>query len=488
VTSPISIPLGAWEPDGVDFQSSSLMQADNVTPIPGGYGPSLGFNPSTSVLTPPIKGASVISDSAGAAYVYAGSGNQIYVSNNGAAFASVYTSGSTLSAINRWQFARFVGKVIGVHPQNAPVSGDIGSAMTVLGGTPPVANVAGVVGNFLVLGDLVDGIDGVRRNRIRWSGFRNPATWGTNVGTQADFNDMPDEGGVVQGIIGREFGTIFQRYAISRMTYVGSPVVFQFDQVEKKRGALAPGCIIDAGLIAAYIADDGFFLWDGTSSTPIGAQRVNTYFRERLYPGGENYITGYFDPLSSTIGWAYPTDATLALNERLIYSLTENRWTRSTLAGAWFMTGFDVGYTLGQMDQFGPIGDIPFSFDDPKLKGGRSRAVGFNTAGAYGGLNGPTLEAVFLTGEWQAKSGSRAFVNALRPVTDAADVTCAAGVKAQMQSDAVAYTSDASRTIDGKCPIRANGRFMRFKMDIAPMQTWAEASAIEASVAAEGRR
>lgn len=487
MTRPIPLPFGSWEPDRASFDSGVLTQAVNVVPVAGGYGPSYGFQPTESTLAVPIRGAAVLSNDRAGQYIYAGSGQNIYLSINGAAFASVYAS-SGLTLPNRWQFTRFVGKAIAVHPQNVPVGGSLGGAMSVLGGSPPRARVVGVVGNFLVLGDLDDGIDGLRPNRIRWSGFRNPDTWGTSPATQADFNDMPDEGGTVQGIVGREFGTVFQRYSISRMTYVGPPTVFQFDVVEKKRGAIAPGTIIDAGLLAAYIADDGFFLWDGTSSTPIGAQRVNELFRRRLYASTEDQIVGMFDPLDQTVSWAYCTDATGVLKERLTYSLIENRWTLSNLAGRWFMSGFDVGYTLEQLDQFGPLDDLPFSLDDPRLIGGRVRAVGFDENGAYGSLAGDSLPAIIETGDWQSGPGSRAFVNAVRPLVDAQVVTCSVGTRQQAISDPINYTADSAKVLDGKCPMRASGRYLRARTNIAGMQTWSRATGIEVHASAEGLR
>lgn len=486
--TPVPIVFGPWEPDKASFQSDALVDALNVHPVSGGYGPSYGFQATDATLATPILGASVLSNTQASVYIYAGSGDDIYVSTNGGALASVYTSPTPISPALRFQFARFYGSAIAVHPQILPVGGTLGSAMTTLGGSPPYAKVAGVVGDFLVLGDLDDGIDGIRPNRIRWSGFGNPNTWGTSIATQADFNDMPDDGGEVQGVGGREFGTVFQRYSISRMTYVGPPVIFQFDLVEKKRGAIAPGCIVDAGLVAAYIADDGFFLWDGTSSTPIGARRVNEYFRRRLYPGSEPTICATFDPLNSLITWAYQTDDTGILKERLMYSLVEDRWTRSDLQGSWFMSGFDTGYTLEQLDAFGPLDTLPFSLDDPKLLGGRARGVGFNASGAYGALTGDTLPAAMETGDWQSEPGKRSFVTAIRPQIDADNVTCSVGTRQQTLADPVAYTADSGKLLDGNCPMRVAGRFARVRSNVAGSQTWSRATGVEAYVMAEGMR
>lgn len=489
MTQPLPIPFGSWNPDQATFQSDALTDALNVVPVPGGYGPALGFNLiDGATLAPPIVGAVVLSDSSDAAFIYAGSEDDIYVSNNGGAFTSKYHNASALSFLFRWQFARFVGKVIAVQLGAQTVAGDLGQTMTALAGTPPRAKVAGVIGDFLFLGDLDDGIDGRRPNRVRWCGFRNPTVWGTNVGAQSDFNDMPDEGGAVQGIVGREFGTIFQRYSISRASYVGPDTVFRFDVVEKTRGAVSAGSIIDCGLIAAYIADDGFMLWNGTNSNPIGAGAVDEYFRKRLAPGTEDFIVGAFDPLNATVAWAYQTDGSGLLKERLSYSLTQNRWTRSDLPMSWLMNGFDIGYTLESLDQFGPMDQLPFSFDDPKLQGKRFRAVGFDADGNYGPLNGDSLTGRLDTGDYEATPGRRAFINAVRPMVDAPQVTCSIGMRAQTLADPIAYTQDSPRALDGNCPLRANGRFARFRTTIPEKQTWKQATGLEVPVRAEGQR
>jgi hypothetical protein len=264
--------------------------------------------------------------------------------------------------------------------------------------------------------------------------------------------------------------------------------VFQFDVVEKKRGAISPGAIIDCGLVSAYIADDGFFLWDGTSSTPIGSQRVNEYFRKRMFPGTESEIIGMFDPLEQVVSWAYCIDNSGVPKERIHYSLPENRWSQSNLAAAWFMSGYDTSYTLEALDAFGSLDDLPFSLDDPSLLGGRVRAVGFTTDGYYGTITGPTLEAIIETGDWQSAPGKRAFINAVRPLVDADSVTCAIGSRQQSLHDPIFYTPDSPRVLDGRCPLRASGRYNRVRTTIAASQTWSRVTGAEVHAAQEGAR
>jgi hypothetical protein len=80
-------------------------------------------------------------------------------------------------------------------------------------GSPPQAAYISVVGRFLVLSGLLS-----NPYRIQWSGLNATTTWTSGVNS-SDFQDFPD-GGVVRGVAGGEFGTVFQDQAIRRMSYI----------------------------------------------------------------------------------------------------------------------------------------------------------------------------------------------------------------------------------------------------------------------------
>jgi hypothetical protein len=132
--------------------------------------------------------------------------------------------------------------------------------------------------DYLVLGNLDGEIEGHVANRVRWSGILNPDTWGTDVGTGADFEDMHDEGGPVVQITGRSVALVFQRKAITRMQYTGNATVFAFTTLEIGRGAVAAGAVCDIGSLVFYRADDGFFAHDGTQSIPDRHRPVDDWF------------------------------------------------------------------------------------------------------------------------------------------------------------------------------------------------------------------
>jgi hypothetical protein len=66
-------------------------------------------------------------------------------------------------------------------------------------------------------------------NEVVWSGINNPNTWSNTAITQSDNQVVPD-GGEVRGLTGGEFGLVLLERSIQRMSYVGTPFIFQFGQ------------------------------------------------------------------------------------------------------------------------------------------------------------------------------------------------------------------------------------------------------------------
>ena len=96
--------------------------------------------------------------------------------------------------------------------------------------------------------------------------------------TQADFQDLPD-GGNVTGLVGGEYGLIFQETSVRRMTYEGPPIVFRIDKIANDIGASVPGSV--AGLLdmAFFLHKSGFYMVRGGQTiTPIGRGKVDRTF------------------------------------------------------------------------------------------------------------------------------------------------------------------------------------------------------------------
>jgi hypothetical protein len=71
---------------------------------------------------------------------------------------------------------------------------------------------------------------------VQWSGLNAITTW-TSGTAYSDFQDLPD-GGNTRGVVGGEFGVIFQDSSVRRMTFTpGADIIFQIERLARDVGA-----------------------------------------------------------------------------------------------------------------------------------------------------------------------------------------------------------------------------------------------------------
>lgn len=492
----VTVEIGEWLPDLPDLNNPGAIEALNVIPSEGAYVPFKDIVPYAGVTASSrVMGAVQMFDVFGAPHLYVGTVNGVYrrVSST---LVNVYTpTVSPLYDRNYWQFIQFGNSIVGLHGQLAPVVADVGgvSVFSPLAGSPPIARCGARVGDFLVLGNLSGEADpdGPRKpRRIRWSGFNNiEAPWVTDPATQADFNDMPSEGGDVVAITGREYGTVFQERCISRMTYTGLPNVFDIQTVEEERGAISTNSVVDIGAFVFFIAQDGFFMWNGTNTTPISDNKVTRYFFSKLNYAARDLIVGAVDLVNKCIVWAYPTGAGTTLNELLIYSYKENRFSRSNKVVEWIMNGYTLDSSLDDMTGDLEV-DYPISFDSDEYAGRRPYFAGFDATHTFGVFNGAALAATADTAVFTGPQGTRVDVNNTRPLVDvSATVATVQPISAdQLIGGALVYGDITAQEITGECPVMASGRYIRFRIAIPAGAAWKHLRGIEISRKAVGRR
>jgi hypothetical protein len=188
--------------------------------------------------------------------------------------------GSYTGSGDRWSFAAFGDRVIAVNYVDATQSYLAGTDtdFSALAGSPPKAKYIDVAGDFVVLGYVNDGT--ARPFRVQWSAQGDPtASWASSATTQADYQDMNSNYGVVTGISGFEDGFfVYQERAITPFYYEGSPLIF-------RRGATIPdiGCIVPSALVKAggddfFLSQKGFKRRSSNSVIPIGLGRVDASF------------------------------------------------------------------------------------------------------------------------------------------------------------------------------------------------------------------
>lgn len=493
-----TVPMPPWLPDLPAHQNPGLLVCQNVIPkTESSYGPFSDISIYSDALTARCQGAFTARDDAGNITIFAGDSSSLnQLSSSSTTWADVSdTGGYTTSSDDRWNFIQFGNNVIATNFTDDVQTFDISSSTTfgVLSTDAPKAKYVAIWKDFVVLGHIQS-----FPQRVRWSGINDSTSWPT-VGSstaatvQSDQQDLVGDGGWVQGIVGglgQADGVVFQERAIWRVTYVGPPLIFTFDLVEGGRGTPAPGSIVQLGGVVAYLGEDGFYLFDGATSKPIGASRIDKFFYEDLDQTYTARISSAVDPINKVFYWAYPGGGNTSGNPNkiLAYNWAVDRWSIINKDLEFIFRAGTFGFNVDSAGSLGyNVDNSPFGPDSRFWAGGKSILSGFNTSHKLGFFSGSNLAATVETGDLDLQEGKRVFVTGIRPIVDTTSVTASIGYRND-QADSVSYTSATSPAADGFCPQRISTRYSRAKIEIAAGASWNHLSSFEPRLRPEGRR
>lgn len=492
------IKFGDWVPDGSPIANgAALASAKNVYPrATGDYGGVNALASYTGAMTARAQGAISVKDSTFNASNFAGDATKLYKLSDTTWNAVTHSAGAyTTAATGRWEFAQYGDRVLATNYANNLQSYVLGSSAVFADITAaPKSKAIGVIGNFIVLGNLVD-TDGVKPTRIRWSGIDAPTSWepagGSTAQTvQSDQQDLPTGLGVqrIIGAVGGADGAVFLEDAVYRVQIEGPPTFLGFYEVERSRGTPAPGSVVHIGNLAFYLGSDGFYAFDGAKSIPIGAGKIDKTFFTDLNQGYFHRISGIADPINNLVMWAYPSaEATDGTPDKiLIYNWTVGRWSFAEIDCEILATLQTNGYTLEQLDTFGTLDALPASLDSRVWAGGSQFLAAFNTDHKACQFTGTRLEATIETNE-TAGDGVMVYVGGVRPIVDTDSVTVAIGYR-NRQSSAVSYTTATAMGADDMCPQHIEARLVRAKTVIASGASWTKAVGVEPIYSTEGER
>jgi len=324
----VNVVFKEWLPDQPALGNPGLTRAENVIPFNDVYKSyaslTVGAASVGGLLNP--NGAIPYATTAGSTdggyqtygLIVGTPGDLLRLSTNGLTFNSIGSAtyaGASGAALQSpfWDFAQFNNVIIATSKWDLPQRYTIGAAVaSTLGstmGTAPYSQQVAVINQFVMLGNLRLGSTGF--HSVQWSGAGDENAWptpnsATATAEQSGLQVLPAEAGTVTGITsGDQFGLIFQRAAVTRATYVGPPVVFQFDRLDPGRGCFYPNSIVQVGGLTYYASGLGFFVTNGAEITSIGDGKIDKYFAD-LVSGQQpsRAVWGAVDYDSKCIMWS----------------------------------------------------------------------------------------------------------------------------------------------------------------------------------------
>lgn len=495
----VKMPAAEWLPDLPAHDNPGATEALNVLPrTVRSYGPLGGLTAySTTALGARCQGAFSGRSLAGVVTSFAGDATKLY-RLVGAAFQNVSAGGFapyTIAADEHWRFCQMGERVIATDLANPPQSWtlDVSTAFADLSADAPrCRHVAVIEPGFLMCGNLSSAANGVQ-----WSAIDDPTSFPTPGGAaaaavQAGANATL-QGGWVQaliGAVGGAAGAVFMERAIYRLEYVGPPEMFAFREIERARGTPAPNAVVNVGPVAFYLGEDGFYAFDGSRSTPIGASKVDKTFFADLDQTYFHRVYAAADPINKLVVWAYPNAGASHgdPNRLLIHNWETGWWSHAELECELLYRALSHGYSLDALDALGfTLDALPFSLDSRAWSGGRIVLAGFNTAHNLALFTGANLAATVETGEADGGAGRRLFVSGLRPLIDGGIVTPAAGGRDDFAA-APAYGAATGAGADGFCPQRVAARNARARIAVEAGGAWTHLWGVEARVTRQGFR
>jgi len=492
----VPVEFGEWRPDVALLDSKFASEVENVYPGVNSYKPFPGLLPFGPVLpaTPTAAcGLFAARTSSGSWKIYAGTTTKLYVLVS-FAWTDISSAAYSVTPGHQWRFAQFGTKLIAVTNAENPqvVDVDAGGNFAALGGSPPKATNIHVMGDFLVLSELVT--TGIYNNRvIQWSAINDITGWtvGTNL---SDIQEFPD-GGAVVGTAGSEIGYVVQDKTIRTAQFLpgDTTYIFNFSRVLQDRGCISRYGFTNIGNILYFVSEDGFYAITGQQVVPIGADKVNDWWLANSEVSKRDRVLAFSFVDKPRIAWAFHSSGSSQsyYDRLLIYDWSNQRWSHVTeQAQVWAVlasTDLDLD-TTGSEPNDADLDSAALSLDSFAYVGGRPLIGAIDESGFLSSLAGPNLPATMETVERHLGSGTRAFVSEVYPLEDGASSalgTIAAGTRERLQ-DAVVWNPAVGIEITGSAAAFSSARLHRFRRSIPQAATWTHAQGVVVEAQQDG--
>ena len=366
----------------------------------------------------------------------------------------------------RWRFTQFGNVLVAANGGNRLQGYNVNSSTNFsdLAADAPQSRYVTVVRDFVVSGYVNDAT--IRPNRVQWSALGDESSWTNSATTQADFQDIPD-GGAVVGLTGGEFGLVFMDRSIHRMSYVGSPLVFQFDNISRNQGCYEANSIIQYGGTSFFLSDNGFYACDGQQIIPIGNEKVNRFFFDDVDEGLLPLMSSAVDPARKLVIWAYASLSSATVDKLLIFNYEIGKWTSGTTNASRVATSSTPTFTLEGLDVFGDLEDIQTSFDSRIWLGGKMQFAGVKDAKVIT-FSGANNTAYIETGDIEVP-GTTSAITMAKPIVDNGSGNVAL-VSRRLLSEQVVFGSQTVADAENRVSIRGVGRYHR--LQLTPTGLW----------------
>ena len=473
------VQLGEWMPDQSGI-TGALTDAKNVVSQAVGYGSFPTAVAFSGSATEDLVSLYAAKNPDSTTQLFTSGASKIYTVSGIGALTQV-KSGMTTGIDDRVRFTQFGKTVITTNNADVLQAWTLGTSTSFanLSASAPIAKFITVVRDFVVCANTLETTQ--QQYRVRWSALNDETDWVEDVNTQSDYQDIPD-GGQIVGIRGGEFGLIFLERAIHRMTYVGTPFIFQFDNISRGKGCMVAGSIAQYQGVTFFLSDDGFYLCDGQNITAIGAEKVDRYFLDNVSDSDFGTMSAAVDPIRKLVIWNYKNVS--GGRSLLIYNFKTQKWTYGDAGTDYLSEASTSSVTLEQLDTLSASIDALTSSLDSRLFVGGKYFLGGTLATRVMSFTGANQTAVISTGDLDI--GANSVVTLARPIVDNGSATVAIASRTLL-NQGVNFNTAVAASSENRVPLRSAGRYHRLK--VTPTgANWNNAISVDVDVTPQGVR
>lgn len=469
------ITFGEWLPDQPGVVGA-LQDAKNVIAQTVGYGPFPGLVDYSASASENLT-SFVTGEFGTTRNIFAGGNTKLFKFDNTDLSMDNVSKTGGYTGTQPWKFTQFGKVVIAANGAEKLQAWTLGTSTQFadLAAAAPVASYVSVVRDFVVAANISG-----HPNRVQWSDINDETDWTSGPTSQSDYQDIPDGGNIV-GITGGEFGLVLLDEAIVRMSYIGAPFFFQFDTISRSLGCYEAGSVAQYGPLTFFLSDDGFYVCDGQSVKPIGAEKVDRWFFDDLDPANVSKMSSAIDPVRKVVAWSYPNTRTG--QSILMYNWQVQRWTYADTTANFISSMATFEVTLEGLDLYSASLDaLDTSLDSRIWLGGKFVFAGLQGAKIVS-FTGESTAANIETGDFVA--GQNSVVRLARPQVDNGSASVAAASRDRLD-DVISFGTSSAADSDNRVSLRSFGKYHRLR--VIPSGDWTTMVGVDVDTVQAGRR
>lgn len=443
-----------WTPDRPGV-AANLTDAKNVVPAAIGLIPFPTAVDYSGSASENLLGA-VAGRLSTSTEVFAGGASKLFKLDGTTYALNDVSKAGGYSSIEAWEFVQYGDAIIAANNVNKLQVYYVGGSTNFadLSANAPIAKYVTVVRDFVVAANIASESE---PNKVQWSDIGDETEWLSGATSQADFQYLPD-GGNITGITGGEFGLVFLERAIVRMSYIGSPLFFQFDTISRNLGCVQGASIIQNGAISYFLGEDGFYSCDGQNITPIGNEKIDRWFYSNANPSLLSTMSVAIDPFRKLVLWNFAN--VFGGRYILAYNWQVNKWTYCESDVDYMAFISTSGVTLESLDTYGSIDAITTSLDSPLFAGGKALLSG-TRGNKIVTFTGAPATAVVTTGDIGGDMTS--VMTLARPIVDNGSASVAVSSR-MLLNQVPTFGTYVPASSEDRVSLRSSGKYHRVSL------------------------